>query len=221
MPSVSRHRPFRVLTAALAILLILSACATASACSRAPRAEDLRETVRELVEASYELNAVFYGAGLPVLDRDSELYEGLYAYLAPSSIVKDYDIVSPHAKFSRIEDIKTAAKQVFSPSWCEDVLFVSAFSGVSSDLGGTMLVSEPRFMEDDTYLYQFAGATDYLTRGEKIYDYSTLRVVRPSNATSVGVEMTAWYVSNPDDRFTASLRLLLTDDGWRLDSPTY
>lgn len=204
----------------LALLLAAGVCGSFSSCSRAPGAEALRGEVEALVEASYEINAIFYGAGLPVLDRTSELYADFYTYYAPT-ITRDYDIVSPHARYTRIAELKAAAERVYSPSWCESVLYVSAFVGVTSDLGADLLVSDPIFVEDENYLYQSVARIDYLSRGEKIYDYSTMRVVRPSNATAVSLRLTAWYVSSPDEPFTASLRLILTDNGWRLDSPTY
>ena len=206
---------------------LLSLCLSAgmlfsfAACSRAPSAEDIRADVVALVEASYEINEIFFGAGLPVLDRNAEEYADLYAYYAPAT-VNTYDIVdTAHAKFTSIDAIKSAAARVYSPDLLEKNLFVNAFTGYAvADIGSSVVASDPLYVEDADYLYQSVSRTNYLTRGTKIFDDSTLKVVKPSTSDAVYVTMNAWYLSEPSVVLTARIRLVLTDDGWRLDSLT-
>ena len=206
---------------------LLSLCLAAgmlfsfAACARAPKIDDIRADVIALVEASYEVNEVFFGAGLPVLDRTAEEYADLYTFYS-SPIVNTYDIVdAAHAKFTSIEEIKAAASLVYSPDLLENNLYVNAFTGYAvSDVGSSVVSSDPLFMEDEEHLYQSLSRTDYLTRGVKIFDYATMRVVRPSSDTAVYVTMDAWYLSDPSTVFSARVRLVSTANGWRLDSLT-
>lgn len=206
---------------------LLSLCLSAgmlfsfAACSRAPKIDDIRADVVALTEASYEINEVFFGAGLPVLDRNAEEYADLYTYYAPAT-ANTYDIVDvDHAKFASIDAIKSAAARVYSPDLLENNLYVNAFTGYAvAGIGSDVISSDPLFLEDADYLYQSVSRIDYLTRGVKIFDYDTMRVTRPSSNTAVYVTMDAWYLSDPATVFSVRVRLVATDVGWRLDSLT-
>lgn len=199
-----------VLLAAVCCLLSVASCA------RAPKADDLRADVIALVEASYEINEVFLGAGLPVLDRNAEEYADLYAFYAPAT-VHSYNIVDvSHSKFASIEEIKRAAALVYSPDLLENNLYVNGFMGYAAD----GIAMDARFQEDGTYLFQSVAADDLLDGRLRVYDYSTLRVVRPSSSSAVYVTMNSWYAGHPETATVKRLRLVRTDAGWRLDSFT-
>ena len=199
-----------VLLAAVCCLLPLASCA------RAPKTDDLRADVIALVEASYEINEVFLGAGLPVLDRNAEEYADLYAFYAPAT-VHSYDIVDvSHSKFASIEEIKRAAALVYSPDLLENNLYVNGFTGYAAD----GIAVDARFQEDGTYLFQSVAADDLLDGRLRVYDYSTLRVVRPSSSNAVYVTMNSWFAGHPETATVKRLRLVRTTAGWRLDSFT-
>ena len=55
----------------------------------------------------------------------------------------------------------------------------------------------------------------------RIYDYSTMKIVRPSNGEACYVSMNSWMPDSPDVISTNPIRLVLQDDGqWYLDSFT-
>ena len=229
-------RATRVVAALLAVCCLLSVAPTLAACSRAPKADDLRETVVDLVEASYEINEVFLGAGLPVLDRDEPAYADLYTYYAPAT-VRTYDIVdTDHAKFASIDAIKSAASLVYSPDLLENNLYQNAFVGyaIEGGVASEGAAVDARFLEDGEFFYQSRDRDrvsdpslraqltrrDLLNGRMRLYDYDTLRVVRPSTAKAVYVTMNSWYADRPDLIEVKRLRLVLTPSGWRLDSFT-
>ena len=211
----------RTVCCLLLICLLAATPLSLAACRRAPRVDDIREDVIALVEASYEINEVFYGAGLPVLDRNSEEYADLYAYYA-SANARTYDIVdTAHAKFTSIEEIKSAASLVYSPDLLEKNLYVNAFTGYAIEgIDSSVISSDALYTEDADYFYQSINRTNYLTRGVKIFDYDTMQVVRPSSSKAVLISIDAWYISNPTEHFSEEIRLVSTPNGWRLDSTT-
>ena len=211
----------RTVCCLLLICLLAATPLSLAACRRAPRVDDIREDVIALVEASYEINEVFYGAGLPVLDRNSEEYADLYAYYAPAT-ARTYDIVdTAHAKFTSIEEIKSAASLVYSPDLLEKNLYVNAFTGYAIEgIDSSVISSDALYTEDADYFYQSINRTNYLTRGVKIFDYDTMQVVRPSSSKAVLISIDAWYISNPTEHFSEEIRLVSTPNGWRLDSTT-
>jgi len=211
----------KIFCLSLAICMCLCAAGAIAGCGRAPRVGDIRADVIALVEASYEINEVFFGAGLPVLDRTAEEYADLYAYYAPST-ANTYDIVDvAHAKFGSIQAIKAAAARVYSTDLLESNLYVNAFTGYAvSGIGSSVVASDPLYVEDGDYFYQSVSHRNYLTHGMKIFDYDTMKIAPPSTANAVYVTMNAWYASDPATVLSERVRLVRESDGWRLDSLT-
>ena len=71
----------RILTLAIAAVMLLAVFAGLTSCSKPPEYSEIEDRFRELVEASYEINKVIFGKGLPVDERiydpwnDMEVYE--------------------------------------------------------------------------------------------------------------------------------------------------
>ena len=59
----------RIITIILAVILLLSATASFSICSKPPEYAEIEDRFIELVEASYEINKVLFGNGLPTYER--------------------------------------------------------------------------------------------------------------------------------------------------------
>ena len=217
-----KHRHVRLLSLLLLSALLLSLFLLPSCSNRAPHVEEIRARVTELVEASYEINTVFYGEGLAVYDRDEELYRDLYAFYAAPQYVNTYNIVSDHARFTSIAQIKQAAERVYSLDLLESSVYVTAFTGYVVSGIGTSTASAPAlYLEDGEFLYQSISHRNYLKNGIKIFDYSTMRVTRQSTRDAVYVEMQCHYISSPDAVFTDRLRLTKSASGtWLLDSLT-
>ena len=211
----------KALLCLLVCALLLGALPTLAACKRAPKIDDVREELISLIEASYEINTIFFGAGLPVYDREDPVYADLYNTNLSSPYVNSYDVVSLHAKFSSINEIKAAASLVYSPDLLEENLFVNAFVGYAvTDAAGNLSSSPALFAEDGDYLYQSRTLENKLRNGQKIYDYSTMKIVRPSSHDAIFVSLSCFYASNPSATLSARLRFVHTPSGWRLDSFT-
>ena len=192
-----------------------------SSCSRPPKVEEIYDRVVELIEASYELNTVFYGAGLPVYKEDSTYAEFTHMYF-DFEYQGEYEIVSEYAKFFSDQSIKDAAEKIYSTAYLEDVLYPNAFVGYAiADGTGGSAFAYARYLDDGDALHQAIHDKDYLTNGMRVYDYSTMKIVSPSKADAIYVSIESWLPSDPSNIMTDPIRLVLQDDGeWYLDSFT-
>jgi hypothetical protein len=201
------------------ILTVIAMLLTFSSCSRSqpPELESVKPRIIELIEASYEINEIIFGNGLPVYKRGSEIAEEKHMYDNDDEFEK-YDFVSEKSPYLSILQIKSAAEAVYSEAYITplyDVLFV----GVSTGNIENMLYA--RFLETDTWFFQYTDIESVLP-GKRIYDYSTMKLVKPSNASYINVEMTSWLEGEEDEKIKVRISLILQDDGkWYLDSPTY
>ena len=177
--------------------------------------EEIYDRVVELIDASYEINTVFYGDGLPVWKTDSEFAEFSHLYF-DFPYKGDYEQVKHQSIFSSIEDIKSAASAVYSLDYLETVLFPAAFDGLA--VGDS--VEAARYLEEKDILYQ-STTNSFAIQGIPIYDYSTMKVSPVGKRGSCVVEIEYFLDVSPDLRQTASIRLSLEEDGqWYLASFT-
>ena len=210
---------------AVALLLLLctliGSLTCFSACTLgAPKVDKIYDRVVELIEAAQELNTVFYGAGLPVYAQDSEYAELNHLYFNFEHT--GYQIVSDFAKFKSVDEIKAAAEKVFSTAYLEDVLYNNAFVGYAIEDGaGGSVMAEPRYYDDGSWIYRLKNDTDYLTGGIRIYDYSTMKIVAPSNGKACTLSISSYLPSDPSFILTDTIRIVKQEDGlWYLDSFT-
>ena len=77
---------------------------------------------KELIEASYEINTVFFGDGLPTIG-----YDGIDELLGDS-----YSALSEDSPYKSEAEIKEAALKVYTEDYCE-FLFEKAFIGQNVD----------------------------------------------------------------------------------------
>ncbi|MBQ2734903.1 MAG: hypothetical protein IJF33_03640 [Clostridia bacterium] len=210
-------------------VLLLTACvlfgsvAAFSGCSsKAPSVEEIYDRAVELIEASYAINTVFYGAGMPVYKTDSAYAEFTYLYFG-SQYAGEYEIVKDFSAFSSVDAFKAAANKVYSTAYLEDVLYPYAFEGhmIGNGIGGAVMF-DARYIEEDGVLYQStdSGYDLMQNRGRCIYDYSTMTVVSPSNETMCFLEIASWPEGSPDQISVNEVRLVLQDGEWFLDSFT-
>lgn len=213
---VKKYRIIIAITVIGCLLLSLAGCA-----NRAPKLEEIYDRVVELVEASYELNEVFYGKGLPYYDRSLSVYESLYSDYTTVGFTKDYNIVSSNAKYRSIDEIKQAAQRVYSKSLLEESVYPSVFDGLMvSDSGSGAHYAAARYIEDNKDLYILIEKEDAFHPIPLIYDYSTMKIIRPSNAEQVLITMNAWEEDSPDRVFEMRLSLIHEDGIWLLNKLT-
>lgn len=211
----------RILCFALSSITLLSILFFPSCASKAPKMEEIYDRVVELVEGSYELNVIFYGEGLPYYDRNLSVYESLYQDYSIESYTKDYHIVSSHAKYRSVDAIKMAAEKVYSSELLENVIYPNAFTGLLvSGVGSNVQYSNARYLDDGQNLYIYAGEDRNSFPTPLVYDYATMKIIKPSNAERVLISITAWEENKPDSPMTTRLALVLVDGEWFLDKLT-
>ena len=128
----------KIIIAAVAVLLLVGTLGgVLGYLATVPKTDEVYDRVVELIEASYELNTVFYGAGLPVYKTDSAYADFSHLYF-DFQYLGDYEIVTEYAKFLSEEEIKTAAEKVYSKSYLES-LYASIFDGVLVNETGSTL----------------------------------------------------------------------------------
>lgn len=178
----------------------------------APALEDIYDEVVALIEASHSVNDAVFGQGLPVHAIDSD-------YALEHHIYKDtdyatYQYVTADSPFHSTGAIKAALLAVYSADYVESLSSV-LFDGFAM---GTKIV-HAQLYEQNGYLMQ---RTDYepLFTQKRIYDYSSMRLVKPSNAQHLTIEVKS-HLEGEDATVTDTLSLVLEEDGWRLDEPTF
>lgn len=204
----------KIFISVISVLLLISATLSLGSCAgRVPNMEDVNERFVYLIEESKELNIIFFGTGLPIYRRDGELSERQMIYYNDSS--SGYNkVLLENSKYLSIDDMKAAAELIFSDEYIS-ALYESAFDGIM--VGDTN--AYVRFYDDTEWLYQSISAGEF-TLSERIYDYSTMKIVKPSNAKYVTVSIESYTLSDPT-RKEINLSFVYENGDWYLDSPTY
>lgn len=194
------------------VLVAATLCLTLASCSQPPELDSVYDRFVELIEGSREVNILFFGVGLPVYERGQELSEKIMVYSGFGE--SQYDHVMENTPYLTIEAMKAAAELVYSSEYLA-ALYETAFDGVL--VGETSYV---RYYEDSEWIYQNTYAESYVL-SERIYDYGTMEIVEPSNATYVNVDIESYTIDKPENRQTVRLSFTYENGNWYLDSPTY
>ena len=165
-----------------------------------------------LIEESKELNEIFFGAGLPVYYRDNELSDRLGVYF--NDEIVGYNRVIEGTSYLTVESIKEKAEEVYSSEYLS-ALYETAFDGVITGNNSAYL----RFYDDGRWFYQNIFATDF-ELSERIYDYSTMEIVKPSSNDYINIKIESYTLEN-SERITVNLSFTYENGNWYLDSPTY
>lgn len=204
-----------VLCTLLAVIFVL--CMSMSACSGTASAPPLAEVYDEfvaLIEASHQINVVLYGHGLAVYEYKSDLASHNMMYVFDYYGEREY--ISPYAKFGSEESIRTASAAVFSERYLESVMNMMFVGATLGDSTGTAIAA--RYSQDEKWFYQNRYYEPVVTN-MRVYDYASMKIVKPSSAEYVNVEIDSYAPGQGWMTFTLSF--ILEDSGWRLDSPTY
>ena len=130
-----------------------------------------------------------------------------------------YDVVRADSEYLSIDEIKQAAEKVFSAEYLE-LIYSAAFDGVAYVEGASSGVRSARFVEQGGLLRQ-SNEIDSQLPGLRVYDFSTMKIVRPSNAKRVNISVDT-HLEGETDILNVNLTFTLGEDGqWYLDSPTY
>ena len=167
-----------------------------------------------------------------------EFDESQYEYVYGTDSDEHYDYVRVDCPYQDIESIQALAESVYTESylkganWKEGDLgyggvYAAMFDGFTM---GTEIVYA-RYRIDDSidgfYLLKSNEFDPYFTE-HKTYDYSTMKIVSPSKAELINVEITAngRYIDYENfevktGAHTVTLTFVFENGEWKLDTPTY
>ena len=205
-------RKHKIWISVCAGVLAIAIAVTAILLTRLPRLdEEMKDRFVYLIEESKDMNTVFFGAGLPVYYRENALSDRLGVYYNDEPIT--YNKVSEFSSYQYIDDIKKKAESIYTEKYLS-ALYETAFDGVMTGNSSAYL----RFYEQEDTLYQSMLAKDFGVN-ERIYDYSTMKIVRPSNKTYVNIVIESYTLNDPT-RVSINLSFNYERGNWYLDSPT-
>ncbi len=210
------------LRAVLLFAVVLGICLLPSCGGGKYSDEEIRTALDELLPKSYELNEIYFGEGLPHTE-DEAAVEAFYNSFDTDVSTLSYVPVAADCGYGNETELREATLAVFSDAYAE-TLFSRAFTGI------TAVINEGYEQEYVTsamyarYLEQAGVLTVRINLKEealplgRVYDTSTMEIIRQrDNRVTV---VLSGYVNGVED-CTAEITLVLEEDGWRLDSPTY
>ncbi len=197
-------RILSLLFASLLVILTFSGCGCAKISE-----EEAKLEIKKLVDASYDLNVIIYGEGLPYYERTDTINQ-LYAPVADT------------AKYKSISNLKVDIRKTFSESYSK-ILEATAFEGQEGVEFGYH--NQPRYIEvlgelmvlKDFYNVDFDSDKYGEYEGIKVQKYNTnvIKIIKISKRFVEG------EITSVDGRTTIRVTLVLENGEWRLDSPTY
>ncbi len=139
---------------------------------------------------------------------------------------KYYDYVRLDCPYQSVDQIKEAAEKVYSANYLESI-YTIMFDGMV--VGSDMIYA--RYSPDES------GNTDFLLKSNLFdpyfttqteYDLQSMKIVMPSRADFVNVEIEATgpylnleTLETETRTYQKVLKFVLQDGAWRLDTPTY
>ena len=216
---VSRETFFRILSILLVSCVMIGSFVSCGKVSYTD--EELIAAAEELVKLSYELNDIYFGEGLPIADNREDV-ERFYSMFESDVSAVNYHPVSQECKYQSEEDIKKATEAVFSPNYCS-YLYELAFKGISTVFNeGTenqmvATASFARYVETNGVLTVRIDLPYCAMELGRLYDFDKIEILQKKKKYAI--------VSVPTEKDGVSmgvqLKLVLTDNGFRLDTPTY
>ena len=167
-----------------------------------------------------------------------EFDESQYEYVYGEGADENYDYVRMDCEYQSLEAIQKLAESVYTQGYLKGDNYKEgdmAYGGVYAAMfdGFTMgtEIVYARYRIDDSidgfYLLKSNKFEPYFTE-HTTYDYSTMKIVRPSKAEHVNVEIVAngRYLDYENfevktGEHTVTLTFVFEGGEWRLDTPTY
>ena len=183
------------------------------------------------IECGDEVYRTAEGTVYYALTASYEEPEFEYEYDANDNV--NYDVVRLDCGYLGVEDIKTAAEEIYSKAYLNSI-YSSLFDGIRSDYGdSSSSVLLARYIEEAgeeggvPYL-RMSNVTEAIFEEQRTYDYGTMQIVKPYNKDRVNVTVMAngVYFSSETKKIENGLHevrlsFVLENGKWRLDSPTY
>lgn len=186
------------------IFTVMFLCTSLVSCGDVGYTEDeIKETAKNLIEASFELNEIYFGEGL-ASGGETSISSSLYSP------------VSEDCKYRSTTEIKAATQKVYTEDYCK-LLFKRGFEG--SSLEDDTNVVYARYIDDfDGRLTVRKNLGDDALKLGRTYDFSTAKAQKMGK-DEAQVSVVSLVDGKTDVTVTFTLRL--EKNGWRLDTPTY
>ena len=195
------------------LLSLLSACGGSGMSN-----DEITSTFQSLVEASYELNDVYYGDGLPFQQNESVMKYLTGVAEGTDGFRVSYMPVAEDSPYKSESEIREATKSVFSDSMCS-LLFALGFEGMSAgDADNSETVSFARYIEKENILTVRIDLADDAIPMGRTYDFSQMKIIADESSR---IKASFPSYINGEKSVDVSITIVKTTDGWRLDSPTY
>lgn len=167
-----------------------------------------------------------------------EYDESQYEYVYGEGADEHYDYVRVDCKYQSIEAIQALAESVYTQGYLKgdnykegDMGYGGVYAAMFDGFTLGTEISYARYRIDDSidgfYLLKSNEFAPYFTE-HKTYDYSTMKIVSPSKAELVNVEIVAngRYIDYENfevrtGEHTVTLTFVFENGEWRLDTPTY
>lgn len=199
----------------LTVLLVTSL----PSCAKEPRLDDYKDEMVALIEASYEINDIFFGEGLPTYKRGGE-FDNEYHIYGDSEQYMAYEYVVQNEKYLFTDQIKWAAEKVYTAEYLDDI-YTMAFDGYADENTGA--VTTARYIDVNSWIMKYSyGDTDpfNVLPGNRRYDFDTVEIVKPYSKTYISITIDS-YLEGDSEILPVTLRFKRTENGLRLDTPTY
>ena len=193
--------------AALAAAVII--LASLFSCGATYDEGEIKAAAAELIEASYDINVIYFGEGLPTAET-------------PDDYVMKHLEIAEDSPYHTEEEIKEATLAVYSEDY-STFLFEKAFSGFSVDLGDEDSVDsaeiiDARYVEYGGRLVVLPIDEEDVMKLDRTYDTDKIEVIKQRNG-NVTIRVPSYVDGKAAGDVT--LTVVKTDAGWRLDTPTY
>ena len=196
-----------ILARAAALVAAVVFTLMVTSCSVTYDESEIISASAELIEASYEINTVFFGGGLPAVESDDE-------------VLQHYEIAEDSPYHTK-EEIKTATLAVYSPDYAE-FLFEKAFAGFVVSAGDDSIDADQtidaRYVEYGERLVILPIDEEDIMELDRTYDTANITVVSQKRGRAT-LSVPSFVDGVPSDN--VELTIVMTDNGWRLDTPTY
>ena len=199
-------------TVTVAIIIIAATLSMASCSQSAPPLDEVKDRMIYLIEGSKEINALFFGKGIPVYDRESLLTSELGVYYDDQYTA--YNRALESGRYLSVDHMKEEAEKIYSEEYLK-AIYETAFDGFMTGSSSAYL----RFLETNEWFFQNRDAVDF-GLSERIYDYSTIEIVKPSSDKYINITIETYTLDNPK-RETITLSFTFERGNWYLDTPTY
>jgi hypothetical protein len=186
----------RIIALALMVILVISLVPSLIACKRVDESE-AKEIVKDLVEQSYELNVIYFGAGLK---HDEKSEEG-------------YIRVSDDALYTKKKPLVDKTKEIFSESYAQGIIS-SAFVGNSGGIDSTAAYA--RYVEDFDGVLTIRRDSAVIEEIAE-YDFSTTKIIKNAKNSIIARITTNNLESNTE----VQIQFVYEDGAWKIDSATY